>query len=100
LQLARLVERVNRNFDEKRLTGAVFLDLAKALGTVWVKDLLYKLTIQSFPSNIVKTISCVDSNVAHVLPVSHTLTSCHAGWFVPLVSPVLFSLYVNNRQPS
>jgi hypothetical protein len=25
LQLARLVERVNRNFDERRLTGALFL---------------------------------------------------------------------------
>jgi hypothetical protein len=30
LQLARLVERVNRNFDDKRQTGAVFLDVAKA----------------------------------------------------------------------
>jgi hypothetical protein len=28
LQLARLVERVNRNLDERRLTGAVFLDVA------------------------------------------------------------------------
>ena len=34
LQLARLVERVSRNFDEKRLTGAVFLDVAKAFDTV------------------------------------------------------------------
>jgi hypothetical protein len=30
LQLARLVERVNRNFDWIQLTGAVFLDVAKA----------------------------------------------------------------------
>ena len=29
LQLARLVERITRNFGEKRLTGAVFLDGAK-----------------------------------------------------------------------
>ena len=36
LQLARLVERVSRNFGEKRLTGAVFLDVAKAFDTVWV----------------------------------------------------------------
>jgi hypothetical protein len=27
LQLARLVERVNRNLDERRLTGTVFLDV-------------------------------------------------------------------------
>jgi hypothetical protein len=31
LQLARLVERITRNFGEKRLTGAVLLDVAKAL---------------------------------------------------------------------
>jgi hypothetical protein len=57
LQLARLVERVNRNFDEMRLTGAVFLDVAKAFNTVWVKGLLYKLTVLNFPSYLVKTIS-------------------------------------------
>jgi hypothetical protein len=31
LQLAHLVERITRNFGEKRLTGAVFLDVAKNL---------------------------------------------------------------------
>jgi hypothetical protein len=34
LQLARLVERVSRNSDEKGLTDAVFLDVAKAFDTV------------------------------------------------------------------
>jgi hypothetical protein len=34
LQLARLVERITRNFGEKRLTGALFLDVAKAFDTV------------------------------------------------------------------
>jgi hypothetical protein len=40
LQLARLVERVNRNVDERRLTGVVFLHVAKAFDTVRVKGLL------------------------------------------------------------
>jgi hypothetical protein len=56
LQLARLVERVNRNFDERRLAGAVFLDVIKASDTVWVEGLLYKLTILNFPSYLVKTL--------------------------------------------
>jgi hypothetical protein len=30
---------------ERRLTGVVFLDVAKAFDTVWVKGLLYKLTV-------------------------------------------------------
>jgi len=37
LQLARFVERIARNFGEKRLTGAVFLDAAKAFHTVWIE---------------------------------------------------------------
>jgi hypothetical protein len=57
LQLACLVERVNTDFDERRLTGAVFLDMVEAFDTVWVKGLLYKLTVLIFPSYLVKTIS-------------------------------------------
>ena len=34
LQLARLVERITRNFGEKRLTETVFLDVAKTFDTV------------------------------------------------------------------
>ena len=57
LQLAHLVERITRNFGEKRLTGAVFLAVAKAFDTVWIDGLLYKLTLLNFPSYIVNTIS-------------------------------------------
>jgi len=44
--LARLVQRGSTKFDEKRLTEAVFLDVAKAFDTVWDDGLLYKLTIK------------------------------------------------------
>jgi hypothetical protein len=40
LQLARLVERVNRNFHERRLTGAVYLDVAKAFDFACGKGIL------------------------------------------------------------
>ena len=48
-QLARLVERVSRNFDKRRMTGAIFLDVTKAFDTVWVDGLLYNLTVLKFP---------------------------------------------------
>jgi hypothetical protein len=48
--------KVSRSFDEKWLTGAVFLDVAKAVDTVWVDGLLYKLTILKFPSYLVNSI--------------------------------------------
>jgi hypothetical protein len=57
LQLVRFIERITRNFGEKRLTGAVFLDVAKAFDTVWIEGPLYKLTLLNFPSYIVHTIS-------------------------------------------
>jgi hypothetical protein len=57
LQLVRLVEKITRNFGEKRLTGVVFLDVAKAFDTVWIDGLLYKLTLLNFPSYIAQTIS-------------------------------------------
>jgi len=57
LQLARLIERITRNFGEKRLTGAVFLDVVKAFDTIWINGFLYKLTLLNFLSYIVPTIS-------------------------------------------
>jgi hypothetical protein len=48
---------VTRNFGEKRLTGAIFLDVVKAFDTVWVNGLLFKLTALNFPSFLVKIIS-------------------------------------------
>ena len=57
LQLTRLVERITRDFGGKKLTGAVFLDVANAIDTVWMDGFLYKLTHLNFPSCIVHTIS-------------------------------------------
>jgi hypothetical protein len=38
--LALLIERIAWNFGEKRLTGAVFLVVAKAFDTIWIDGLL------------------------------------------------------------
>jgi hypothetical protein len=101
LQLARLVERVNRkNFDERRLNGAVFLDVAKAFDTVWVKGLLYRLTVLNFPSYLVKTISSyLDCRTFQTSfqSAKSTRRGMRAGVVQGgLVSPVLFSLYAND----
>ena len=57
LQLARFVKRITRNFGEKRLTGAVFLDVAEAFNTVWIDGILYKLKHLKIPPYNVDTIS-------------------------------------------
>jgi hypothetical protein len=100
LQLIRIVERFSRNFDEKRLTGAVFLDVAKAFDTVWVDGFLYKLTILTFPSYLVKpTSSYLNSRTfeASFKSATSTIRRMRAGVAQGgIVSPVLFSLYVND----
>ena len=90
---------MTRNFGEKPLTGVVFLDVAKAFDTVWVDNLLFKLTALNFPSYLIKTIS---SYLHMTFEASfQTATSTRRGkragvtqW--GLVSPVLFSLYVKD----
>ena len=56
MQLARFVERITRNFGEKRLTGAVFHDVAKPYDTAWIDGFLYNSTLLNFPSYIVHKI--------------------------------------------
>jgi len=103
LQLVRLVKRITRNFGEKRLTGAVILDVAKAFDTVWIDGLLYKLTNFNFPSYIVHTISSYLR--ARTFEASfYSATSSRRGMGAGvaqggLISPVLFSLYVNYIPP-
>jgi hypothetical protein len=100
LKLANLVERVSRNFDEKRLIGAVFLDVAKAFDTVWVDGLLYKLKNLNFPSYLVKTISSyLNSRTFEASFQTATSPSRRMRAGLPqggIISPVLFSLYVND----
>jgi hypothetical protein len=83
-----------------RLTGAVFLNVAKAFDTVLVKGLLYKLTVLNFPSYLVKTIcSYLDCRTFQTSSQSATSTfrGVRAGVAQGgLTSFVLFSLYVND----
>ena len=92
--------RVSRNLGERRLTGAVFLDVGKAFDTVWVDGLLYKLTTLKFPSYLVKTVSSYLTGrtfEASFQAATSTTRRMLAGVAQGgIISPVLFSLYVND----
>ena len=99
LQVARQVERITRNFGERRLTGAVFLDVDKAFDTVWIEGLLYKLTILKFPSYLVHISSYLQGRTFEASFL--TATSSRRGMRaavaqVGLISLFLFSLYVKD----
>jgi hypothetical protein len=74
--------------------------VAKAFDTVWVKGLLYKLTVLNFPFYLVKTIySYLDCRTFQTSFQSATSKSHGTRASVAqggLASPVLFSLYVND----
>jgi retron-type reverse transcriptase len=98
LQLARLVERIIRNFSEKMLTGALYV--AKAFDTVWTDSFIYKLTLFKFPSYIVHTISSYLRGWTFEASFQ-TATLSRRGMRAGvaqggLISPILFSLYVND----
>jgi hypothetical protein len=99
LQLTCLVERFSRDIDEKRLTGAVLLGVAKAFDTVWVDGLLYTLAILNFPSYLVKTISSYQKSrsfEASFQTATSTIPRLRAGVGQDgIIIPVLFSLYVS-----
>ena len=100
LQLARLFERIERYFGGKRLNGAVFLDVAKAFDTVWIDGFFYKLTILNFPSYIVHTISSYLKGRTFEASFQTATSSrrCMRAGVTQggLISPILFSLYVND----
>jgi hypothetical protein len=102
--LARLVERITTNFGEKRLTGAVFLDVAKAFDTASIDGLHYKLTILNVSSYLVHTISsCLRGRTfeASFLTAKLSLRLMRAAVAQGgLIFPVLFSLYVDMLTPS
>jgi hypothetical protein len=88
---------VSRNFGERRLTGAVFLDVAKAFDTVWVDGLPYKLTVLNFLSHLAKTISFYllgRTFEASFQTATSTFRRVRLGVTQGgMISPVLFSLY-------
>ena len=95
LQLARLIERITRNFGGKMLTGAVFLDMGEVFDTVLIDG----LTLLNFSSYVVHTISSYLRGRTFEASFQ-TATSSRRGMRAGvtqggLISPGLFSLYVN-----
>jgi hypothetical protein len=61
LDWVRLIEKVNTNFDGKVLTGTVCIHVVEAFYTIWIEDLLYKLTILNFQMYFVENIPVMTS---------------------------------------
>ena len=85
---------------EPKITGWVFLDVAKAFDTLWVDGLRYKLTFLNFLLYLLKIISSYLSSrtvEASFQTATSTSRRMRAGLAQGgIISPVLFILYVND----
>ena len=97
-----LTERVNKNLKEKRQTHAIILGVTKAVDTIRVEGLLQTLTTLNFATYLVQTISTYLQLWRFQKP-PHSVTSIRRSMqagVAPygLLSPVLFSSYVNDSR--
>jgi endonuclease/exonuclease/phosphatase family metal-dependent hydrolase len=99
-QLLRVTELISNGFNNRKVTGAVFLDIAQAFDKVWHEGLIFKLIQLDFPPymiNIIKSYLQNRTFKAHMGTGKSTSRSIHAG--VPqgsIIGPILFCLYIND----
>lgn len=100
LQLARIINTITYNFNIKKNTSVVTLDIEKAFDTIWHDGLIHKLVILNIPRYLIKLIENFLRNRFFQVATSHSLSDPQpipAG--VPqgsVLAPLLFTYFIND----
>ena len=99
-QLLRVVKHVRKQFDHKRSTGMLFLDIEKAFDSLWHNGLLHKLLIDGFQLTLIKLIQsflkdrkffvCLQDGRSELfnIPAGAPQGSC--------LSPALYNIFISD----
>jgi hypothetical protein len=98
----RLTDHVTRNLNNKISTAAVFLDIEKALNTMWHLGLVYELCKMEFSKNLIKLISKFmlqrKFRVSAEFEISAPRYVEGGVTLVSVLSPTLYNLYTDGTS--
>ena len=98
--ILRLIQGIKANFNQNKLTGAVFFDVSKAFDQTWHKGILFKMTELKLPSFMISWVENFLKNRNFFVSFGNydsELGEIDAG--VPQgssISPTLFSIYISD----
>ena len=99
-QLARFINDITKNFNEKKHTGAIFLDLEKAFDNVWHNGLIYKLIKLNFPIYLILLINSYIRRRQMFVEINGVKSIMHNIYTgVPqgtVLGPPFFLIYIND----
>ncbi|GBN12462.1 putative RNA-directed DNA polymerase from transposon BS, partial [Araneus ventricosus] len=96
----RVVEYITSGFEKGECTGAVFLDVQKAFDRVWIRGLIHKLIGYKTPPHLLQLLKSYLEERKFAVKIGNSISEAkimRAG--IPQggkISPVLYSLYVND----